>query len=274
MLVEFQDLVALDIAFDDVLLDDVSFEDSTAFIVEFDDFSLHPTKHYLQASIVPTVIGTDNLTGINAESASIIADIKVVEHLTRLADLPTASVVAVASASGDLIRLKFGEPEAAMVDVAIEDSLTRILDGQRRRVRIRVAGGGKLSLKGPLHSTVIAYTHVSGALNAVTPLESADVEVLTSVAGALTRIVSLEPAGVEIPVSVSGEMLKVKFFEPATDIPSIAIDGTMVRTRFMTPQAAIARVAVTSRLKIYQAIRGDDDLTLYGDDDEQLGDTF
>ena len=274
MLVEFQDVVALDITFEDVLLDEVSFEDSTAFTVDFDDFSLHPTKHYLQASIVPTIIGSDNLTGINSESASVVALVQITDGLTRVADLPEASVAALASASGELVRIKPLEPAQAAIEAVVEESMTRILDGQRRRIRARVYASGKLSLKGPLHSTAIIYTYASGNLNSVTPLEPAEAGALTSVTGALTRIISLEPAAAEIPASISADLVRLKFLEPKAAIPEISIAGTMVRTKFLEPASASALVAISGTLKSYQTMRGDDDAYLAGDDAEQLGDTF
>ena len=275
MVVDFTDLIVLDIAFDDVVSDDVTFEDSAIFTIEFEDYALHPFKHYLQHQIAPRVSATGNLTGVKFGSGSVVIDVAITSRLTRLAGLPAAEVLSLASTSGSLTRIKTAVPVSSTIETYVNESLTRILDGHYRRIRALVKISSRLSLKGPLTGSCVIGTFASvNPLTATTVLDASQAAMLTTVAGTLVRVKPFGPTAASPEAAIVQTLLRIKTAGPATAIIKTTGYATAGRAKILAPVSAVAVVAITSSMRAYESLKGDDEHTLYGDDDEQLGDTF
>jgi hypothetical protein len=273
MLTEFTDVVALDITFEDVIPDDVSFEDSAVFLVEFDDYVFHPTKRYLRSWTVIDTVATGNLIGIRSESDSVLLETRIVGRLEKIADLHTASAIGVSSASGSLTRIKPQSGEVG-IETYAESILARILDGKRRRVRAFAAVHSRLSLKGPLTGSVVIYPFATaGPLFKVIPFEGASITFEPEVAQTLVRIRLLTSSGAIEPSALS-ELTRLKTLDPASSPVHPLAAGIGVRAKILTPVTISALSVTSGSLLLYQSLKGDDDHTLYGDDDQQLGDTL
>ena len=275
MLTEFQDVVVLDVTFDNVVLDDVSFEDSVTFIVEFEDFNRHPFDRYLQA-IVFDIVGIDGYpTCTKTNNASLGFEAAIIASLTKQAPIAPQGVEAITDLTSDLVVRCPHESTAVAVGCSLSGAITKTFYGSRRRCRAWVAIGSKLNLHGPLQSTIEVYTSIEAPeLTTKFPMDDVDIAIRIGIEGVPVQRISIGPHTASLEVTFAGNLTRVKIMEPFSVSFTTVVGGTMIPVKAMETVVLSFIDTISGSPKLYQSMKGDDDLNLYGDDDYQLGDIF